>query len=96
MVDRTVPPGFDPDSSDWSQGDEPSTDSIASELGFTKWADVIRPDAEIDRTGVRPGQYLTPQEAMRHAFDMPFGSFPGTWFLVYDGEDDVWYIEVDY
>jgi hypothetical protein len=90
--DYYTPPGWDLDGP-WEQGNDTSLNDIASEMGWTDWRDVINFEGGYDREDVRPGIYESAYEAILEAYNQGILDYVS---IIYDGEDDVWYIIVDY
>lgn len=88
-----LPPGFDPDSSDWTQGgDYPAElDDIADLYGWDTWADILPGTGSYDASDVRPGAYMTPQEAIYRLHAQGIAAFAE---LVYFPEEQVWRVAV--
>lgn len=89
----TLPPGFSETSSDPEQGNEPLPSTIWTDFGITAWVDIIAADGSFNPAEVRPGGYLTPQEALLHMEDRGIIVFSR---IVYDGAEGLWHIIVEY
>lgn len=87
-----LPDGFDPDTADWTQGGygEDLAD-IAATYGWTDWYPVLTGEGSYDAADVRPGAYLTPEEAIARLHAQGILAFSQ---LVYFPEDETWHVVV--
>lgn len=85
-----LPDGFDSDSSDWSQFG--GVDDIAAEQGWATWADIIAEEGDYDDMNIRPGVYVSAQDAIFTAYDVGILSFSR---IVYSHVTEYWQLIVE-
>lgn len=94
----SIPPGFDPDSNDWTQDAYNDVSDIANDNGWASWRDVLLNfddydwDAPQFGDGHRVGAYGSPQEAVRAMNDAGLDDIAHIWW---DEDTDAYYIYVD-
>lgn len=91
-MEYDLPEGFDPDSNDWGQGDIPVSD-IAAEYGWSDWGEIIAPIDDYDNDNVRPGIYVTAQDAIRMAYDVGILDFTR---IIWESSTGFWKLVVEY
>lgn len=88
-----LPDDFDVTSDDWTQGDmeDEAISAWATEMGYLTWESVVVPVNYVDASQIRPGEYLSPQEAIWRAIETGIAAFS---MIYYDVERDRWHLVV--
>lgn len=90
----TLPDGFDM-SGGWDEGSEPSPDisDAMTDAGYDSWSDIILPNDAVINGDIRPGEYMTPQDAIMDYADHDLLDYIA---LIWDDDLEAWIVVVEH